>query len=1121
LVLAPNGDLIAVNGDAAIWNDFMRRNPWSRWLIRILQASQRRSLIRRRRPSRGRFWPGLESLEDRCTPTQVTLTSVADNTLYEETNASAQLSNGAGPNFYVGDSAHQPAGFAIRRGVLRFDLSSIPASATINSVKLTLHMSKTKAATAETVSLHKLLQNWGEGTSVSTGQGAMATTNDATWLDTFWSASNPSTWTTPGGTFSSTVSASASVANTVGFASWTGTGLVADVTQWLSQPSTNFGWIVIGNESMSETALQFDSRSNMTASFQPTLTVNFTAVTQAATQIVFGVQPGNTTAGATISPAVTVKVEDSNGNVVTTDTSNVTIAIGTNPGGGTVSGTLTVAAVSGIATFSTLSLNKAGVGYTLTAADDGLTKATSRAFNITPGTATQLVLGVQPSNTTAAATISPAVTVKVEDSLGNVVSTDASNVTVAIGTNPSAGTLSGTTTVAAVSGTATFSTLSINKVGTGYTLTAADGALTPATSSAFNVTAGTAARLVFSQQPTNTTAGATIAPAVTVLVEDSAGNVINSDSSNVTIAIGANPGLGNLSGTLTVAAVSGVATLSTLSINKAGTGYTLTAADGALTPATSSAFNVTAGTAARLVFSQQPTNTTAGATIAPAVTVLVEDSAGNVINSDSSNVTIAIGANTGLGNLSGTLTVAAVSGVATFSTLSINKAGTGYTLTAADGALTPATSSAFNVTAGTAAKLVFSQQPTNTTAGATISPAVTVLVEDSAGNVINSDSSNVTIAIGANPGLGNLGGTLTVAAVSGVATFSTLSINKVGTGYSLTAADGTLANGTSNSFNITAGSATQLVFGVQPSNAIANTPISPAVTVQVEDSLGNMLTTDTSNVTVAIGTNPAGGTLSGTTTQAAVNGVATFNNLSINNAGNGFTLKATDGQLAPATSDPLNIKADGFDNNGNLVVNGVAGQGNVIVVNSNAHTFTVNGQTQSYNTVALTGHFIVNGVGNVGNYIQILGIVSAEVHAGNGNDTITGGAGDDVIYGGSGNDVIQGGSGNDVLIGGTGRSRVSAGAGHNIVIGGGESLDYTHLHSFAEYWAANGSITVADLALMAMDFTAPGAGITERLTGGTGVTATSPSSTNYYLGSAGNPPRITNFNPSTDQGTLL
>ena len=62
-----------------------------------------------------------------------------------------------------------------------------------------------------------------------------------------------------------------------------------------------------------------------------------------------------------------MSVEDANGNLVTTDTSSVTIAIGTNPGSGTLGGTLTVAAVNGVATFSNLSINKAGTGYTLTA----------------------------------------------------------------------------------------------------------------------------------------------------------------------------------------------------------------------------------------------------------------------------------------------------------------------------------------------------------------------------------------------------------------------------------------------------------------------------------------------------------------------------------------------------------------------------------------------------------------------------------------------------------------------------------------------------------------------------------------------------------------------------------
>ena len=150
-----------------------------------------------------------------------------------------------------------------------------------------------------------------------------------------------------------------------------------------------------------------------------------------------------------IAPAVTVQVLDQYGNL-TADTSNVTIAIGTDPGSGTLSGTATVAAVGGVATFSTLAINKVGTGYTLSASDGSLTGATSSSFNITPGVATQMAFGVQPTNTAAGASITPAVTVQVLDQYGNLTA-DTSSVTIAIGTNPGSGTLSGTKTTAAVS----------------------------------------------------------------------------------------------------------------------------------------------------------------------------------------------------------------------------------------------------------------------------------------------------------------------------------------------------------------------------------------------------------------------------------------------------------------------------------------------------------------------------------------------------------------------------------------------------------------------------------------------------------------------------------------------
>src|SRR5206468_3974604 len=178
-------------------------------------------------------------------------------------------------------------------------------------------------------------------------------------------------------------------------------------------------------------------------------------------------------------------------------------ALGTNPGGGTLSGTATVAAVAGVATFSTLSIDKIGTGYTLTAAAGGLSTVSSAPFNIAAGAATHLVVSVQPSNATAGAPITPAVQVTALDGQGNTATGFTGNVTLALGANPGSGTLSGTTTVTAVAGVATFPGLSINKVGTGYTLTANSGSLSGTTSTPFSMTARTATQLSFSVQPSN------------------------------------------------------------------------------------------------------------------------------------------------------------------------------------------------------------------------------------------------------------------------------------------------------------------------------------------------------------------------------------------------------------------------------------------------------------------------------------------------------------------------------------------------------------------------------------------------------------------------------------------
>ena len=224
-----------------------------------------------------------------------------DNTLYEYVSADGDRSNGAGAHFFVGktDLAR------LRRGVVAFNVAgSIPAGSTITSVSLSLNMSRTNQNTARTIELHKLLADWGEGTSnanAQEGQGAAAATNDATWRHRFYSTV---LWTAQGGDFSGTVTASQSV-GAIGTYTWGSTSqMVADVQSWLNNPSNNFGWLVKGlDESTIATAKRFETKESATP---PALTINYTPPSGTPTPTPTGGTPTPTsTATPTPSPSPT------------------------------------------------------------------------------------------------------------------------------------------------------------------------------------------------------------------------------------------------------------------------------------------------------------------------------------------------------------------------------------------------------------------------------------------------------------------------------------------------------------------------------------------------------------------------------------------------------------------------------------------------------------------------------------------------------------------------------------------------------------------------------------------------------------------------------------------------
>jgi len=109
--------------------------------------------------------------------------------------------------------------------------------------------------------------------------------------------------------------------------------------------------------------------------------VTSATITYKPNKLTFTVQPSDVGVGASITPAVKVAIQNAAGSTLTYATNTVTIAIQNNPEGATLSGTLSVAAVAGVATFSDLSLDKAGDDYTLVATIPGLSKVSS-AFDV-------------------------------------------------------------------------------------------------------------------------------------------------------------------------------------------------------------------------------------------------------------------------------------------------------------------------------------------------------------------------------------------------------------------------------------------------------------------------------------------------------------------------------------------------------------------------------------------------------------------------------------------------------------------------------------------------------------------------------------------------------------------
>jgi hypothetical protein len=217
-----------------------------------------------------------------CRGVTVDIPASKDATLYESSTGS--LANGAGDYFFAGRT--QQGSDSVRRALIEFDIQAfVPAGAQINSATLTLYMSNTRPS-GTSVSLFMLTREWTEGTTSVAGNGggggAPVTGNDVTWLH----ATSPgTTWSGPGaaGDFIGVSSSSAFVGGPSGFYSWT--GMETDVQAWLADTNTNHGWLLMGDESQSNTAVRFESRTSPTDDNRPLLRVDYTLVPEPATAV--------------------------------------------------------------------------------------------------------------------------------------------------------------------------------------------------------------------------------------------------------------------------------------------------------------------------------------------------------------------------------------------------------------------------------------------------------------------------------------------------------------------------------------------------------------------------------------------------------------------------------------------------------------------------------------------------------------------------------------------------------------------------------------------------------------------------------------------------------------------
>ncbi len=292
---------------------------------------------------------------------------------------------------------------------------------------------------------------------------------------------------------------------------------------------------------------------------------------------------------------------------------------------------------------------------------------------------------------------------------------------------------------------------------------------------------------------------------------------------------------------------------------------------------------ITAGPAAALAFQVQPLNTTAGWMLYPAPSVSVRDAFGNA-TTEASPVSLALAPNDASAVLNGTTSTSAVSGVASFTAVYVERAGTGYRLVATSPGLTSAESEPFSVAAGMVQRIAISSQPTAVRAGDFFSPPLAVQLQDRYGNPTQA-SGSISLSIANGPLDGHVLGQTTLWATDGIANFGGAWLDKVGT-YRILASGTGLGTATSELIDVKPGDPHHARFSAAPSMGQAAVPFGMPFTATLLDPYGNQCTSASSpDLTLYFAGGSAHAALLGATTVRPVNGVATFGQVGFDRPG--------------------------------------------------------------------------------------------------------------------------------------------------------------------------------------------------------------------------------------------